>query len=228
MPSLDLSKYRNAEIEKKIRDLLIFPKYAMKRALLAFLTVFFLFICSCFIIKFSTILGLILYVILGLFLWLVLGVVLTLKFVSSDLNNDISQVVNYSLDLTCDILKDVKSSKSNLTDKEVKLLFCLVISDIVAPMVTEIILSSVPIIGMLFSKLFNRFIKTVIEKIRIVVPAKLSDIGPNEDSILAAVNSIRRPTVSVVAKSFTIISYPIHFFLILNVGSILALIYLTK
>ena len=160
--SVDISSYRNEEVNATLADLLIFPLYALNWVIRPVGLLLLLYLAGFFLIDLVHVQYLI-YALVGLVLAVLTGLLLGLLYLTVRLGQDINAIMHYSTDILKRVVKDVDqlNEGTNATNRKetLTLLFAGVLHIITIPVTASIISNKIPFIGGLLSGLCTRVLR---------------------------------------------------------------------
>ena len=161
---VNLMQYRNEEIAENIIDMLVFPAYAISWVIRPIIIAFIIYILGFFILDLSVV-EMIVYGIIALVLFFLCGLFGGLMYFVRKLKNDISGIVDYTLNVMTSSIADSEKVKGSIpVDKQgesMSLLFKGITHIVVLPVVSKVLSNKIPIFGMLMSGFVEKILSTV-------------------------------------------------------------------
>ena len=159
---VDISSYRNEEVNATLADLLVFPLYAFNWVIRPVGLLLLLYLAGFFLIDLVHVQYLI-YALVGLVLAVLTGLLLGLLYLTVRLGQDINAIMHYSTDILKRVVKDVDqlNEGTNATNRKetLTLLFAGVLHIITIPVTASILSNKIPFIGGLLSGLCTRVLR---------------------------------------------------------------------
>jgi len=161
---IDIKKYRDAEVEETVSDLLNFVDYAINAVKIPLFIGLILFIVGFFVLDLVHVENLI-YGIFGGILMLITAVLIGILLVIWGIKNDVLSVIDYSLNLTKNIQQDTQIVQSQISDEDrehkYELFYKGVLHLVTIPIVSETIADKIPFVGGIFGRLIRRVLAVV-------------------------------------------------------------------
>lgn len=165
---IDIAKYQDESVAENLVDLLIFPKYIAKWVARPVLFFLLLYIVGFFVVDLVHIQYLI-YAIVGLVLFQLTGVFAGVLSLTRKLDEDLSRISEYSLDLVKNSVHDIENISSRLSSSNRKdvmsLLFKGIIHVVTIPMMTQAIEKKVTVGSKLVKGLVKNSLVAVSNKL---------------------------------------------------------------
>lgn len=165
---IDVSKYRNPEVAEKFVDLLVFPQFVLNWTIRPILISLFLYVLGFYLLDLNAV-SIVLYGILGFVLFLLNGLFVGILLVLWRLKKDIYSIIEYSLTIMKDCVKDLKqvnlSSSKEKKKENLSLIFLGVTHIVTIPMVNTALSNKVPLIGGIVNGVIKKPLRLVASKI---------------------------------------------------------------
>lgn len=166
---IDLKQYRNPEVVENIMELLLFPKYILNWTIRPVIIALILYIIGYYIIDLVHI-EYILYAILGLILFLISGILAGLWFLTFKLKSDVNAIMQYTLDILKSCVVDLSKLSTHTLRMRPKntlqLLMKGITHIITIPVLTDVIVKKVPIIGRLINSIIKKILISISNTVR--------------------------------------------------------------
>ena len=215
---IDIQKYRNAELAGKFIELLAFPKYISSQLIRPVSIYLGVFLFGFLIFDLAPI-DYLVYGVLGFLLFLASGTLLGLLFLSGKMKTDITELLNYSLDIMNSIIMDLNTVSSQLRPEKRKdtlgLLFNGIIHIVTIPTMSEVIRDKIPFVGGYIAKLLTRTLVFISDRIKFDEGVFKPEVNSNEvkestfETYLKSISNARLKVDKVLDTAFSLAQTPL-------------------
>ena len=236
---IDIKKYRDKEVEEKVSELIGFIGYAVNTIKFPLMIGLGAYILGFFLLDLVHIEKLI-YGIMGLPLMLIIVVLVSALLLVWGIKNSALEVIEYTLDLSKKIQKDVQAVNEQMTDKEkehkYQLFYKGVLHLITIPVVAESVVERIPYIGWIFRGIIRRILSVIADNrlvFKLLLKSNLFDYGGYEkaamDDAIAGASGFRSFVEGfdrIISRILKVLQFPILLALGLVILVTMALVWL--